>query len=198
MRRALLLLPFLFLFACKSSPQKMTMEELYQDSIRDLASQNGLGGLSPKVQERQKERLDVARSAWLEQRLTTGEDHLWCGAVLYASSDLEDLSLARKLALRAVDLGEPRGLPLSAEIGDKELLARGLPQKYGTQVVFDDFTRRYRMWDLDPGTTDSERRAVGLPTLEELLGRVEALDRGIGAKLRNEPAALPKSDQGGD
>jgi hypothetical protein len=198
MRRALSLLPLLFLFACKTSPEEMTMEELYQASIRDLSSDSGLGGLSPKVQKREEKRIEAARHAWLEQRVKSAGDHLWCAAVLYGSDASEDLELARKLALRAVELGEPRGLPLSAEIGDKELLARGLPQRYGTQVVFDDFLRRYRMWDLDPGTTDAERRAVGLPSLEELLGRVEELDRGLGRELRGDPEALPESDQDGD
>ncbi len=179
----------LALDACKSSPKEMTMEELYQASVHDLSSESGLGGMTPEVQERQKERLAVARTAWLEQHVKSAQDHLWCAAVLYESDDFEDLALAQKLALRANDLGEPRGLPLSAEITDKGLLKKGLPQRYGTQLVYDDLTRRYRMWNLDPATTDAERRLMGLPSLQELLSKVEAADRELGSHLRSNPEA---------
>ncbi len=173
-----------------SSPKNQTMEELYLSSMRDLASEDGMGGLSPKVQERQEKRLQAARKAWLDEKLETAEDHLWCAAVLSGSDDMADLALAHRLALSAEEMGEPRGLPLSAELVDKQLLKRGEPQRYGTQLVFDPFLRRYRMWDLDPDTTDAERRAVGLPPLEELLARAEEADRDLGERLRSgsEPA----------
>ena len=178
--------------ACKSSsPKNLTMEELYQASLRDLVSDEGMGAMSSDVQERQKERQDAARRAWLGEKLTSPQDHLWCAAVLSDSDALEDLALAHKLALRAEEMGEPRGLPLSAEIVDKQLLKRGQPQRYGTQMLFDPVVRRYRLWDVDPSTTDEDRRAMGVPPLEQLIARAEQADRDLGERLRGQKPAAP-------
>ena len=185
MRNSRFALLLALITGCSSSPENQTMEELFEGSVEDLSSAGGFGGMSDDVQGRQAERVDAARRAWLQQKLASAEDHLWCAAVLANSKDLEDLVLAYKLALEADRLGDRRGQTLSAEIIDKELLERGEPQRYGTQIVFDRFTRRYRMYDLDPATTDAERRAVGLPSLEELMARVGLAEREQGDPVRN-------------
>ena len=42
---------------------------------------------------------------------------------------------------------------------------QGKAQKYGTQFVPDG--KRHRLWDVDPTTTDDERAAKHVPSLQE-------------------------------
>ena len=52
---------------------------------------------------------------------------------------------------------------------------RGLPQKYGTQIVPDG--ERYRLWDLDGETTDAERAQWDVPPLSAQRARAEEMTR---------------------
>lgn len=51
----------------------------------------------------------------------------------------------------------------------------GRPQRSGTQSVPDGV--RYRLWDVEPATTDEERAAWDVPPLAEQLRRAEVLTR---------------------
>ena len=62
-------------------------------------------------------------------------------------------------------------LGLAAAALDRWLMYQGKPQKYGTQFVPDG--KRYRLWDLDPTTTDAERAANHVPSLHEQLKQAE-------------------------
>jgi hypothetical protein len=50
---------------------------------------------------------------------------------------------------------------------------RGLPQRFGTQIVPDGV--RHRVWDTDPSTTDEERARFNVPPLAEQQRRAAQL-----------------------
>lgn len=47
------------------------------------------------------------------------------------------------------------------------------PQKYGADIVPDGVG--WRLWDVDPATTDAERLANDVPTLAEMQARAAAI-----------------------
>lgn len=80
-----------------------------------------------------------------------------------------DAEKAYRLARRAADLGHAPARWLTAAAYDRWQMYQGKPQKYGTQIVPDG--ARYRVWDVDPDTTDEERAAWDVPPLLEQLER---------------------------
>ena len=76
-----------------------------------------------------------------------------------------------------MEAGDARGLPLAAEAIDRALKEQGLPQKYGTLYDFNRLTRKWELYRWDPKTTDAERTAMGVVTLEEARRRVQVLNR---------------------
>jgi hypothetical protein len=64
---------------------------------------------------------------------------------------------------------------LAAAAYDRWCMYEGRSQKYGTQLVPDGVA--YRLWDLDPATTDAERAQWDVPPLAEQLRRAEAMTR---------------------
>lgn len=93
--------------------------------------------------------------------------------VLNHGDEAEEAALGSRLAARAADLGHPKARWLAAAALDRSLMYAGLPQKYGTNMVPDGVG--YRLWDVDPATTDAERLANDVPRLAEMLARAAAL-----------------------
>jgi len=52
---------------------------------------------------------------------------------------------------------------------------QGKPQKYGTQFVSDG--NRYRLWDVDPTTTDTERSQWNVPSLQQQQAQAEEFNQ---------------------
>lgn len=67
----------------------------------------------------------------------------------------EDAELAYRLAERAHQSGYEAASWLFAAAFDRFCMYSGKAQKFGTQIVPDG--QRYRLWDVDPETTDAER-----------------------------------------
>ncbi len=67
---------------------------------------------------------------------------------------------------------------LAAAALDRWLMYQGKPQKYGTQFVAD--STRWRLWDVDPSTTDAEHAANHVPSLQEQLQQVDIYTRALG------------------
>ena len=116
--------------------------------------------------------------------LQAGEDYYRAAMLLQHSPRVGDYWQAHQLSER-VELGYRPARWLAAASLDRWLLARGLPQKYGTQYVPAGrprwmwwawwSVRRVRLWDVDPTTTDDERHAFGVPSLAEALAQAETL-----------------------
>jgi hypothetical protein len=87
----------------------------------------------------------------------------------------EEARLAHHLSREAAVRGyAPARWPAAASY-DRWCMYEGRPQKYGTQFVPDGV--RYRLWEMEPGTTDAERAAWGVPPLAQQLQRAEAMTR---------------------
>jgi hypothetical protein len=82
---------------------------------------------------------------------------------------------AHELAREAAEHGHAPARWLAAAAYDRWCMYEGRPQRYGTQFVADGV--RYRLWDVEPATTDAERAAWDVPALAEQLARAEALTR---------------------
>ncbi len=104
------------------------------------------------------------------------KDDLFHAAWLFQHGDaVADASRAHELALEAAGLGHPAARWLSAVALDRWCMLRGEPQKFGTQIVPDGF--RYRVWDVDPSTTDEERAMWNVPPLAAQHRRAMELSR---------------------
>jgi hypothetical protein len=83
---------------------------------------------------------------------------------------LEHFWRAHELALKAAELGHPQPARwLAAAAYDRWLMCQGQPQKYGTQYIAEEVY--WKLSDIDPATTDTERAAWGVPPLAKALAR---------------------------
>jgi len=99
------------------------------------------------------EAVDLYAAAWI---LNHGDTH-------------EEAAKAHELAMRAAELGHREAKWLAAAALDRSLMYLGQPQKYGTNIVPDGVG--YRLWDVDPNTTDRERSSWDVPALAEMQRR---------------------------
>ncbi len=86
----------------------------------------------------------------------------------------DEVYLGHRLAARARDLGHVPARWLAAAALDRSLMYAGKPQKYGTNIVPDGVS--FRLWDVDPATTDADRLANDVPPLAEMHARAAAMD----------------------
>ena len=101
-------------------------------------------------------------------------DALYAAAWVLNHGDLsEEAALASRLAARAAELGRPGARWLAAAALDRSLMYADRPQKYGTNTVPDGVG--WRLWDVDPTTTDAERLANDVPSLAEMQARAAAI-----------------------
>ena len=125
---------------------------------------------------------------WYEEGvIQTPEDHLFAARILVTSDVRTELELGRELAVKAVELGEERAYAVQAEAVDRLLLKVGLPQRYGTQYVWEPILGKWRHYAVDPLTTDEVRKAMGIAPLAELRARVDVLnEREVTKMLKGE------------
>lgn len=71
--------------------------------------------------------------------------------------------------------GHPHARWLAAAAFDRWCMYEGRQQKYGTQFVPDG--ERYRLWDVDPSTTDEDRVTWDVPSLAVQRNRAEEMTR---------------------
>ncbi len=85
----------------------------------------------------------------------------------------EEAVLGSRLATLAADKGRPGARWLAAAALDRSLMYAERPQKYGTNIVPDGVG--WRLWDVDPATTDAERVANDVPPLAETQAKAAAI-----------------------
>lgn len=113
---------------------------------------------------------DRARRARVEEMLLNGEvrdgiDYHNAALIFHHGETLDDYWRAHELAKMSADLGYRYGRSLAAYALDRWLLKQGKPQKYGTQWEARD--GRWVLQPVDPATTDAERAAWDVPSVEE-------------------------------
>lgn len=175
----LLLLPVV---ACNAT-RPPSPRVLYRSARRDLARDQHTAGFTAEVKERMEVRYRKAVALYESSLLSTAEDLLFTAALLTTSDNSSHLELAEVLANQSASMGEKRAFPVVAEAVDKLLLKRGMPQRYGTQYAYQPALGRWRLYAVDPATTDEDRAYMGLPSLKTLQERVEPLDESQLTKL---------------
>jgi hypothetical protein len=106
------------------------------------------------------------------EALQDPEDYFHAAMVFQHGETLDDFWRAYELANRGAQLGHPNCRWLTAAAYDRGLMNQGKPQKYGTQYTSRD-DKPYRLWDVDPTTTNEERAAWDVPPLTEALQQAE-------------------------
>ncbi|MFL5695887.1 MAG: hypothetical protein ACJ797_02140 [Ktedonobacteraceae bacterium] len=110
------------------------------------------------------------------EMLQAPEDYFHAAMVFQHGERLDDFWGAHELARRGAELGHPDCRWLTAAAYDRWLMNQGKVQKYGTQYTSRD-NESYRLWEVDPTTTDEERAAWDVPPLAEALQKAEELTR---------------------
>jgi hypothetical protein len=102
-------------------------------------------------------------------------DFYYAALVLHHSGGLDEVWHGHELARRSAETGYRPARWLVAATFDRWLMYQGRPQKYGTQIVPDG--RRFRVWDVDPETTDADRIAWDVRPLVQQHHRAAQLTR---------------------
>lgn len=112
--------------------------------------------------------------ALLAQQIRLSVEQLFAVAwILNHGDTAEEARTAHELAKRAAMRGHAAARWLTAATLDRSLMYSGRPQRYGTNIVPDGVG--YRLWDVEPGTTDAERAEWDVPPLAEMRRRAEDL-----------------------
>ncbi len=145
------------------------LERLAEEQINDLESEG------TERWQRGKQRRERVLTLYAQGALRSAQDNYYAALVMLYGEEVAHFELARTFARRAATLGEPRAWSVIAAAWDRSLLARGKPQRFGTQ-----FIREHGHWSLgrvDPRVTDSERALYGVPPLWVQQQSVEQLRR---------------------
>lgn len=170
-----------FTGACASSSSQI--RRLYAEVQHDPARDPGVRP-DRELLERRAVRATKAREIAATGELKSASDLLKASVILVESDEAGDLKLAEELALLSARKGETLGLRVAAEAVDKAQIKQGLLQRYGTQYEWVPVLRAWRLYPIDPLTSDADRLAMGIPPMAELLKAEEQLNRkpGSGSK----------------
>jgi len=173
--KALLALSLLIPAACQAPAVRL--EKLAGEQRREAQSEVRRPEEALAKTERLQQRADKVREILAQpgQELSA-IDQLHAALVLVESDRPEDLDAAQMIALKSAESGENRGFRVAAEAQDRLLVKRGMAQRYGTQFVWEPVNRIWRLYPVDPRTSDAERKAMGVPTMSELKAREAKLN----------------------
>jgi len=144
--------------------ERLALEQRTEAQTEVRRSQDALA-----KNDRLHQRADKVRTILDQQgQELTPLDELYAALVLVESDRPEDLEAAQLIALKSAEGGENRGFRVAAEAQDRLLVKRGLAQRYGTQFVWEPVNRIWRLYPVDPRTSDVERKVMGVPPMSEL------------------------------
>lgn len=166
-------LPLLLLLACASSP---SIDGVWSSLEDDAQRARPLAEPDAAALDARRERATRARAIADAGDLESARDHFRAAVLLAESDRPADWELAAHVGARAAELGEPLGLRVAAEAIDKDLVAQGLPQRYGTQFSWDPTRKAWRVHPIDTATTDAERASMGVPSYVELIRAADAMN----------------------
>ena len=145
---------------------------LAEDQAEDravLAGQPAYVALRTRDRARREAVMALLADGWPDDA-----EALYAAAWVLNHGDLsEEAALGSRLAARAADMGRAGARWLAAAALDRSLMYAERPQKYGTNIVPDGVG--WRLWDVDPATTDAERLANDVPPLAEMQARAAAI-----------------------
>lgn len=170
----LALVAALLLLGCRTPSE--SLKNMYGNNIRDRVEGDSFYTLGDAYQSRLENRLERVRGYVKEEQLESALDYLYAGALLANSGFEDDLIAASACGLKAAELGDDRGFRVAAEAIDKLHMHRGENQRYGTQYYYVEVIQEWRLYPVDPATSDEERAAMGVEPLAELIARAELLN----------------------
>jgi hypothetical protein len=162
-----------------SSKPAERLAGLYAADLREHATVPRVGTDEyTALRKRDRERRDEAYAllADLRKEGTLSAGDLYHAAWLFNHGETpEDARFAHELASVASRRGHAPARWLAAAAYDRWCMYEGRPQKFGTQFVPDG--ERYRLWDVEPTTTDAERAEWDVPGLAAQLARADEMTR---------------------
>jgi len=172
-RRRLLVGALAIASACSSPGSEVG--RLYSDLKADVAGEEP-GPTKDAQRVRNQERAERVRGIVEKGEIKTSKERFQAAVLLVETEDPKHLWLAEQLAYQAAAEGEPLARRVAAEAIDKQLVLRRIPQRYGTQYEWVAAFGGWRLYPLDPTTTDEERRLVGVPPLAALYAEEKRLN----------------------
>jgi hypothetical protein len=166
--------------ACASTSNRLG--RMYNNLKEDIAEHGGKREYDPGLAQRHADRAAAVREMVEAGDVKKGIDQFHAAVLLVESDDLENLKLSEQLALQSADQGIELGRRVAAEAIDKQLVRKHLPQRYGTQYEWVVALRAWRLFPIDPATTDADRRAMGVPPLAEIRAGEEKLNAASGVR----------------
>ena len=163
-------------FAACQIPASTQLENMYLKLAEDSTAAKTRPKEAKEIQKTLDRSIERTRKFLEEGQIQTPDDSYYAAFILYESPVLEDVMQAQELALNAYEGGVEDAIRVAAHCMDRSLLMRELPQTFGTQFVFEPVLMKWRVWDVDPSTTDAERQAFNLPPLTELRARVDEIN----------------------
>jgi hypothetical protein len=112
------------------------------------------------------------RAALQKRKTLSGRECFIAAMIFHHGFTLASSKLAQKYERLCRTKQYHRNKWLVASITDRMLQIQGKPQKYGTQI-YRTKTGKIRQYRVDGSITDSQRTAIGLPTLKQLKKYVE-------------------------
>ena len=171
----------LALAAACSTPSSR-LDRMYETLKSDIAGKEGQTEIDPELARRHAERAADVRKMVEAGQVTKGIDQFHAAVILVETDDLESLMLSEKLAFQAAGQGVELSKRVAAEAIDKQLVKRRLPQRCGTQYEWVHVLRAWRLYPIDPLTTDADRAAMGVPPLAEIRQGEARLNEAIGVR----------------
>lgn len=166
--------------ACSSPSGRL--DRMYTSLQADIAEHGHETELDPKLAQRHAERAAAVREMVEAGKVTKGVDRFHAAVLLVETDDPDDLKLSEQLALQSAEQGVDLARRVAAEAIDKQLVKKRLPQRYGTQYEWVAVLRAWRLYPIDPLTTDEDRRKMGVPPLAEIRKGEDRLNAALGAR----------------
>jgi hypothetical protein len=178
-------------------------QELRDLFVADQSERRGdIGPASAEygsMRERDAERRRRVQELLAEGGVSTPDDYFHAALIFQHGETVPEIWQAHELARTAAELGASASMGrkdsrwLAAAALDRWLMYQSKPQKYGTQFVPDG--KRWRLWDVDPATSDAERSANHVPALQEQFNQAERYtqDGGFGVDFDTAPEWLKEA-----
>ncbi len=145
------------------------LERLAEEQINDMELEG------PERVQRGKHRRERVIELYAQGAVHSAQDCYHAALIMLYGEDIAHFELSRTFARRASRLGEPRAWSITAAAWDRALMARGKPQRFGTQFIREQ--DRWSLGPVDPSITDSERAFYGVPPLWVQRQNAEDLQR---------------------